>query len=156
MSNWSEYFDILGESNSIPWDDSRYSIRAQMADIEEEIREFSKDTTGSRDTSGSAEELSKYQTPEEMNAYFKSLINHGSEASYLNEVKGSTAGEGMPIDRAFKHAMKYAASKGLNLGHAQKVRLKDWGRDNIANKNRSDLDGNKAIEAAINSKEAYR
>jgi hypothetical protein len=74
----------------------------------------------------------------------------------INEVKGSTAGEGIPIDRAFKHAMKYAASKGLNLGHAQKVRLKDWVRDNIANKNMSDLDGNKAIEAAINSKEAYR
>ena len=73
-----------------------------------------------------------------------------------NEVQGSTAGEGMPLERAFKHAMKYAVSKGLNLGYAQKVRLKDWVRDSVANKNMSDPDGKKAIEAAINSKEAYR
>ena len=74
----------------------------------------------------------------------------------INEVKGSAAGEGMPLERAFKHAMKYAVSKGLNLGYAQKVRLKDWVRDNVANKNMSDPDGKKAIEAAINSKVAYR
>ena len=84
------------------------------------------------------------------------LIMENFKKNVTSEAMGSTAGEGMPIDRAFKHAMKYAASKGLNLGHAQKVRLKDWVRDNIANKNMSDPDGNKTIEAAIDSKEAYR
>ena len=73
-----------------------------------------------------------------------------------NEAKGSTAGEGMPLERAFKHAMKYAAEKRLNLKYAQKVRLKDWVRDNVANKNMSDPDGKKAIEKAIDSKVAYR
>ena len=74
----------------------------------------------------------------------------------INEVQGSTAGEGMPLDLAFKYAMKYAALKGLNLKYAQKVRLKDWVRDNVANKNMSHLDGRKAIEDAIDDKEAYR
>ena len=78
------------------------------------------------------------------------------DSKKTNEAKGSTAGEGMPLERAFKHAMKYAAEKRLNLKYAQKVRLKDWVRDNVANKNMSDPDGKKAIEKAIDSKVAYR
>ena len=74
----------------------------------------------------------------------------------INEAKGSTAGEGMPLERAFKYAMEYAVKKRLNLKYAQKVRLKDWVRDNVANKNMSDLDGQKAIEKAIDTKVAYR
>ena len=64
----------------------------------------------------------------------------------INEAKGSTAGEGMPLERAFKYAMEYAVKKRLNLKYAQKV----------ANKNMSDLDGQKAIEKAIDTKVAYR
>ncbi len=74
----------------------------------------------------------------------------------INEVQGSTAGEGMPLERAFRYAMEYVDSKRLNLKYAQKVRLKDWVRDNVANKNMSDPNGKKAIRAAIDSKEAYR
>lgn len=74
----------------------------------------------------------------------------------INEVQGSTAGEGMPLEQAFKYAMKYAVSKRLNLGYAQKVRLKDWIQANVVKKNMSHLDAKKAIEDAIDDKEAYR
>tara|TARA_B100000214_G_C23971550_1_gene630403 strand:- start:243 stop:527 length:285 start_codon:yes stop_codon:yes gene_type:complete len=78
----------------------------------------------------------------------------------IGEARGSTAGEGMPLKRAFEYAIEYAASKGQNfsgaLGHAQKVRLRNWVRDNVANENMSDPVAEEAIRAAIDSKVAYR
>ena len=78
----------------------------------------------------------------------------------IGEARGSTAGEGMPIDRAFEYAKDYAASKGQNfsgaLGHAQKVRLKLWIQANVVDEGLSYPDAKKAIEDAIDDKEAYR
>ena len=76
----------------------------------------------------------------------------------INEVQGSTAGEGMPLKRAFDHAIDYAAKKRLNLGYAQKVRLRDWIQANVVKKKLSDLVARKAIEDAIDDpdKVAYR
>lgn len=78
------------------------------------------------------------------------------DSKKTNEAKGSTAGEGMPLIRAVDHAMKYAAKKRLNLGYAQKVRLRDWIKANVVEKNLSDPVARKAIQDAIDDKEAYR
>ena len=74
----------------------------------------------------------------------------------INEVQGSTAGEGMPLMRAVKHAIDHAAKKRLDLTYAQKVRLRDWIKANVVEKNLSDPVARKAIEDAIDDKEAYR
>ena len=92
-----EHYGKANESNFVPWDESRYSTWQQMADIEEEIREFSKDTTGSRDTYGSAEELAKYRTPEEMMQYFKSLTSPKSDSTWTQPV---VRGQGYSPEKA--------------------------------------------------------
>lgn len=64
----------------------RYFLNESLEreDIIEDIREFSKDVTGSRNTYGDMEKLAVMDM-QELEQYFKSLINQGSSMSSNRE-----------------------------------------------------------------------